>query len=346
MKAGKLSEAVLKRSVLGQFHRMAIQVQGLEVGHDCSVIEPPQGELLVHAVSTMPLGSAVQGEGVKPEDMGMVPLLEELTVYNALNNIACSGAQPIGILVNLLLPTSANEQLLRDMTGRIERVCEREDIAVLGGHTEVVRSVTEPVLTVTAVGAVAKSDCVVPGRIRPGMDIVMTKWAGLMGTAILAKRFSEALCTRYARPFIEEAQVFEVYRSIRTEAAAAVSSGAAAMHDLSEGGVYGALWEMGLSSGVGLDIDLKSIPIRQETVEVCEFFDVNPYKLLSTGSLLIAAEDGRAVVEAMRQAGVEAAVIGRATDTNDRVLVYEEERRFLEHTQTDELWRILGNAGK
>lgn len=332
MKAGKLTEAVLKRSVLRQFHTMARQVQGPEAGQDCSVIAPSPGELLVHAVSTMPLGGVMSG---------MQTGQEALTVYNALNNIACSGARPMGILVNLLLPTSAGEQLLRDMIGRIEQICEQEDIAVLGGHTEVVRSVTEPVLTVTAVGSVAeaaRADC---GNVRPGMDIVMTKWVGLMGTAILARRFNEELCTRYARPFIDGAKRFDVYRSIRSEAAVAVQSGVAAMHDISEGGIYGALWEMGLCSGVGLDIELKNIPIRQETVEVCEFFDVNPYKLLSTGSLLLAAEDGGALVRAIQQAGVEAAVIGRATDSNDRVLVYEEERRYLEHTQTDELWRVL-----
>lgn len=332
MKAGKLSEAVLKRSVLRQFHTVDEQVVKPAVGQDCSVIAPPPGERIVHAVAAMPLAGMGMCTGTDQE---------ALTVCSALNNIACSGARPLGVLVNLLLPTSANEQLLRDLVGRIERVCERESVAVLGGHTEVVRCVTEPVLTVTAVGSAAESVRVDCGNVRPGMDIVMSKWAGLMGTSILAKHFEEKLCARYPVPFIDEAKRFERYQSIRSEAAVAVQSGVAAMHDISEGGIYGALWEMGQCSGVGLDIELKDIPIRQETVEVCEFFDVNPYKLLSTGSLLMASEDGSALVRALGQAGVEAAVIGRATDSNDRVLVYEDERRFLEFTQTDELWHVL-----
>lgn len=328
MKAGKLSEAVLKRSVLRQFHTMQQQVQPPAFGRDCSVTELPSGELLAHAAAAMPLAGRCCGQ-------------DSLTVYNALNNLVCSGAKPTGILMTLLLPTSSNEQQLRDQIGRIEKICEREEIAVLGGHTEVVRSVAELILTVTAVGTVARSEYVGGSDVRPGIDIVMTKWAGLMGTSILSERFESELGARYPRPFIEQAKRFDGYSSVRSEAAVAAKSGALAMHDISEGGVYGALWEMGCRHGVGLDIELKRIPIRQETVEVCEFFDVNPYKLLSTGSLLIAAEDGGALVHSLQQAGIEAAVIGQTTDSNDRVLVYEEERRFLEHTQTDELWRIL-----
>lgn len=327
MKAGKLSEAVLKRSVLGQLHTANPQVYGAPaVGLDCSVTSVPTGAAAVHAVSTMPLAA---------------PYMEAATVYSACNNIVCSGAKPTGILLNLLLPTAATEQQLRDIMGRIRAVCEREALPVLGGHTEVVRSVTEPVLTVTAVGTVEPPVCVCGGGVKPGMDIVVTKWIGLLGTAILAQRYENRLRSRYARPFIEQAKAFDKYMSVGPEAAVAVQSGVAAMHDISEGGIYGALWEMGLCSGVGLDIDLKRIPIRQETVEICEFFEVNPYKLLSTGGMLMAAEDGGQLVRALREAGIEAVVVGRATDTNDRVLLYEEEHRYLEHTQTDELWHVL-----
>ena len=128
--------------------------------------------------------------------------------------------------------------------------------------------------------------------------------------------------------------------SVRSEAAVAAKSGVAAMHDISEGGIFGALWELGQCSGVGLEIDLKKIPIRQETIEICEFFDVNPYKLVSGGSMLMAAEDGNALMQAIRREGGKAVVIGKATDGNDRVLINGEERRFLETTQTDELWRL------
>ena len=108
------------------------------------------------------------------------------------------------------------------------------------------------------------------------MDIVATKWVGLEGTAILAREKEEELRTRYAQPFIDKAKIFAQMMSILPEAAVAIKSGASAMHDVSEGGIFGALWELAESAGVGLEIDLKKIPIRQETIEVCEFLDVYP----------------------------------------------------------------------
>ena len=104
------------------------------------------------------------------------------------------------------------------------------------------------------------------------MDVIVTKWVGLEGTAILATEHRKELSARYAQPFLDKAAKYIDYLSIRSEAAVAAKSGVAAMHDLSEGGVFGALWELGQCSGVGLEIDLKKIPIRQETIEICEFF--------------------------------------------------------------------------
>ena len=108
-----------------------------------------------------------------------------------------------------------------------------------------------------------------------------------------------------------------------------------------EGGIFGALWEIAEASGVGLEIDLKKIPLKQETVEICEFFGINPYELISSGSMLMAAKDGNGLVMELEKAGIPAVVIGKATDSNDRVLLNEEERRFLEPPKTDELYKAL-----
>jgi hydrogenase maturation factor len=326
MKAGKLSESVLKRSVLKQLHTTGeAQLVRPGVGVDYGAIRTGTGEAVITATETRCLGNGSMGAA---------------GVYAALNNLVCSGARPLGVTVSLLLPTALTEQDLRDRVGAIDRVCEAEQLPVLGGHTEVVRSVTEPVLTVTAVGVVQQDALVGNTGARPGMDILVTKWIGLEGTAILAEQQEEALRTRYAQPFVDQAKQFAGFLSVRTEAAAAAQSGVAAMHDLSEGGVFGALWELGQCAGIGLDIDLKKIPIRQETVEICEFFDLNPYKLLSGGSLLLAADDGNALVRAIAEAGGKATIIGKATGGNDRVLRNGEEFRFLETTQTDELWKL------
>lgn len=316
----------MKRSVLRQLHKTDDSLSVPAVGKDFVALPLENGEFVTVSTQTRCLGTSV---------------IRGLSVYAALNNLYCSGARPLGILVNLLLTTACTENDLRDEMAGIHEICAREQIPVLGGHTEVTRSVTEPVLTVTALGAAEAT--VRSGQVQPGMDLVMTKWAALEGTAILAIQRNQELLSRFAQPFLDRGKEFVQYLSVRSEAAVAAKSGAAVMHDVSEGGIFGALWEMGQRGGVGLEIDLKKIPVRQETIEICEFFDLNPYKLVSGGSLLIATEDGNALVRTLEQEGIPSVVIGKATDSNDRVLINGEERRFLETTQTDELWK-LGNC--
>lgn len=204
------------------------------------------------------------------------------------------------------------------------------------------KAVNVPVITVTGVGKVKKDAMVRTSGTKPGMDIVMSKWAGLEGTAILAKEKQEELLSRFSENFIFRAQKFDQMLSVIPEAATAVKSGVGAMHDVTEGGIFGALWELAEASGVGLEIDLKKIPIRQETVEVCEFFGVNPYLLISSGCMLMAAQDGNHLVRELEKAGIKATIIGKATAGNDRVLLNEDERRFLEPPKTDELYKVIG----
>ena len=326
MKAGKLKESVLKRSILKQLHKRNEKVVvGPAVGGDYGAVEIEEGLAVV--LSSDPIT-------LTKDEIGSSAIIA------ACNDVACSGAAPSAVSTTLILPTLYNEEELRDLMKDIDKACETCGVDIVSGHTEVSKAVKEPLVVVTAMGTVKKEALLHSSGVRPGMDIVATKWVGLEGTAILAKEKEEELRVRYAQPFIDKAKTFAQWMSIIPEAAVATSSGASAMHDVSEGGVFGALWELAQSAGVGLEIDLKKIPIRQETIEICEFFDVNPYKLLSGGCLLIATEDGNGLVMELEMENIPAVVIGKATDNNDRVLLNDEERRFLETTQTDELYSI------
>lgn len=326
MKAGKLKESVLKRSILKQLHMRKKEVLAKPaVGGDFGAISISDELAVVLSSDPVTLTKDTIGSSA---------------IMAACNDVACSGATPIGVSVTMLLPTSFNEDELRDLMKDMDTACQECDVDILSGHTEVTRVVKEPVVVVTAMGTVAKDVLIHSSNVAPGMDIVATKWVGLEGTAILAREREEELRTRYAKPFIDNAKVFGQMMSIVPEAAVAIKSGASAMHDVSEGGIFGALWELAESAGVGLEIDLKKIPIRQETVEICEFFDLNPYKIVSGGCLLIATTDGNGMVLELEKAGIPATVIGKATDSNDRVLLNDDERRFLETTQTDELYNL------
>lgn len=327
MKTGKIPESVLKRSVLRQLHNRRDEVLlGAGVGEDCAALTLESDEVFV--MSTDP----ITGTG---KEMG------SLAVITTANDLASSGAEPVGVMLTILLPEESEEALLKEIMRDAEATCEKFHMQILGGHTEVSAAVNRPVISVSGVGKVKKDAMIKTGGARPGMDIVVSKWIGIEGTVILAKERERELLGRYATTFIDRSKDLDAYISVLSEAAVAARSGVSAMHDITEGGIFGALWEMAEASGVGLEIDLKKIPVRQETIEICEFFGLNPYELISGGSMLMAAEDGNQLVHELKKAGIPAAVIGKAMAGNDRVLRNEEERRFLEPPKPDELYRVI-----
>lgn len=328
MKIGKLPENVLVRSVFKQLHTKRPEIfQGAGVGEDCAAMMLAEDEMFV--VSTDPITGTTQ-------DIGKVGMMV------TLNDLASAGAEPVGVLLTALLPEEITEPQIRAMMQQIDEECEKYQVQVMGGHTEVTRAVNQPILTVTGIGKVKKGAMVSTGGARPGDDIVVTKWIAIEGTSIIAKEKEQELRTRYPQNLIDEAKALDKHLSVVPEAAIAVKSGVSAMHDVTEGGIFGAFWELAEASGVGLEIDLKKIPIRQESVEICEFFGINPYELISSGSMLMAAKDGNLLVRNLKKAGIKATVVGKAVAGNDRVLVNEEERRFLEPPKADELYKVLG----
>lgn len=171
--------------------------------------------------------------------------------------------------------------------------------------------------------------CAEPKTAGPDQDIVLSKWIALEGTARLAKRHYEKLRERFPRRILDEAAAFDRYLPVEPEAATAMKSGVCGMREISRGGIFAGLWEMAQEAGVGLEVNLREIPVRQETIEICEFFGENPYELLSNGCLLMTATDGNGLVAALQKDGIPAVRIGRTTKGNDRVLYNEGRKRFL-----------------
>lgn len=324
MKVGKISESVLKRSVLRMIKNENTNVKnGAGVGSDCAIFACKNG---------FSAQSVQSGELEKPADIRFV-------ITKAANSVAAGGGKPFMVLLSLLLPRGAEETLLQEIMKEAEKTAKALDVQLAGGHTAVYDGITKPYASVTAAGEALYQEK--KEKAKPGQDIVMSKWAALEGTAILAERYADRLAARYPLHMIEAAAEFSQYLSIKEEAALAAEYGATAVHDVSGGGVFAALWELAENADTGLIVDLKKIPVRQETVEVCEFFGISLYELLSGGSLLMTAENGEALVQALNEAHIEAAVIGRLTDNKDRVVINEEEKRFLERPRADEITKIL-----
>lgn len=322
MKSGKVSEAVLKRSIIKTVNKQKKQhvVSKAGVGSDAGLFAYEEMTGVMATACTVLAGKE---EG-----------LAALAVHRACNSLAAAGNNPSAVTVQLMLPESAEEKELKMLMQEILGACEAAEVALANGHTQVSTFVTEPVISVTAMGS-AQAAMTLEENVY-GSDLVMTKSAGLAGAALLAKHYREALHERYTYAFIDKAAAKEKEVSVLPEVNVLRKMGIRHMHDVAEGGVFGAVWELCERLHAGVELELKKIPICQETVEVCEYFDVNPYQLKGDGALLFLTHDSMAAIRALKEQGIQAQVIGRVNESNDRVLINEDETRFLEPNRVDE----------
>lgn len=315
MRTGKVKESILRRSVLKKIkYKSAEVLSGPSAGKDATRVRLDDKRCIVF--STNPVTGHIDNVG-------------ERAFYRMANDIVVSGAVPAGMLINIVLPEGSEERELKNIMDQIGTLAREYKVDILGGHTEVSPVVSASLLSVVGTGYVDAGAPIDSSRLVPGMELVMTKWAGASGAAELACEEKDALETRFSHTFLEEAATFSRQRGCIQDAAIAKELGAVAMHNASADGVFGALWEFAESSGVGLTVDLKKIPIRQETVEICEFFDLNPYMISSEGVLLAGTTDGNKLVAEYEKAGIVAAVVGTVSDDNDRVVKNGDETRFL-----------------
>lgn len=330
IKIGKIGENVLKRSILNQIKTKRQEVLvGAGIGEDSAIVSLSEEEVFV--ISTDPITST-------KIDIG------ELAVINAVNDIAASGGEPLGVMVSILLPEKTTESKLKVIMEQIEKQCELLNIQIMGGHTEATLAVNQPIVTITAVGKMKKTEMLQQNQIKAGQDVVISKWIGLEGSSIIAKEREEELLSKFPSYLVKEARSFANYLSVVPEAAVARKSGASVMHDVTEGGIFGALWEVAEKAGVGLEIDLKKIPVKQETIEICEFYELNPYEFLSGVALLMVIDRGYDLVVELEKNGIFATVIGKIVDGNSRKIVNGDEARFLEPTKVDEYLSLLNSS--
>ena len=341
MNSGKVPVNVLKRSVLRQLKNKRSEIaNSAGLGADCAIFEPFSEGQLVTCVQEGVVELCCENDlaEAEREDPSVMPMRRFF--QKCANNLATAGAEPVAAELVIFLPESVEEPELKALMSEAEGIAAELNIQIIGGQTRESSAVRQPLATVTGYGL--RTTGAEQKDVRKklaGQDIIITKWIGLEGTADLAARNQEELLTRYPAYLVEEAAAFDRYYSILPEAATAVKSGGCTMHDISEGGVFAALWEMAEGAGVGLTIDMKKLPLRQETVEVCEFCNVNPYELRSGGSLIIASPEGTAVVEALAAEGIPAVIVGRFTDSNERLILNEDEVRYMDRPQRDEIYK-------
>ncbi len=183
------------------------------------------------------------------------------------------------------------------------------------------------------------------GTMRPGQDLVVAGYAGLMGTIEAVAYKKEELLHKFSRSYVnnileQEPNILKM-NTFKWNLEQWRELGATECEPVTEGGILTALWNLSGAYMTGIEFALRQIPVKQETIEVCEFFDLNPYRLKSDGCFLLVADNGNDLVTALRDQGIDSAVIGKVRDGIKRIINHGESVGYLDRPTEDELHKII-----
>lgn len=351
MNLGKVSQTVYRRSILKQ----------LNTDENTALWKPGQEESCYGLRQT-------EGEKVLSCDVSLYGNEKDLCVFaiaQAVNHLASRGAEPKGVSIQIMLPDFAFESRLKAMIAAARQTAQEQGLQILAAESQVVPMIRTTIVHVTAVGtyvgaevsdgtdgsaaasagngAEAGGGGLVLGRMaQADQDIVLINHIGLEGTLRIKRAKEAELSERFIPAFLNKIETYQPELFARREMRAATAIGVSAMHQIVDGGILAALWNLAEGAGIGLAVDLRKMTVRQETIEVCECFHLNPYQLTSAGCVLAVTPKGEELADTLNRMGMTAAVIGRTTNGNDRIIRNGEEKRFLDRPAPDELTRIFG----
>ena len=312
---GKLQPEILRKSVLNFTGALRNDLLvGGGIGEDAALIRVPDGILVA---ASDPVTGAGKNAG-------------KLLVHINANDVACKGADPSWLIVTLVVPDEMGVSYIHDIMREIHEACMEMGIAIAGGHTELTDRYEQPVLSATILGITRHE--LSAKKIREGDLILVTGHAGLEGMSIIANDRPDLLYGVLTDREIETVRSWGKDFSV-VKPARILRDFARYMHDPTEGGINGALYEMQEGSGLSLEIQRDNIPISPLTLRVSENVGFDPFNLISSGMLIAVIPPDR-VIEAQAEletAGIASGIAGR--------FVRGEK---LELSTCEELWGILG----
>jgi hydrogenase maturation factor len=316
--AGKLPNDLL-RGLLDQFVSADPTVLiNPGVGEDIAAVDIESKEVLV--LKSDPITFATDAIG------------QYAVLVNA-NDIATSGADPKWFLTTLFFPPGTTASQIRHVVEELKVFCQRWDITLCGGHTEITDAVARPIIAGMMAGTVSKRDLIDKGNMEKGDRVLLTKGVAVEGTAIIAREFGERLKKMgIAAKEIDRSSRFLDNISVIAEAKiAAATPGTSAMHDVTEGGLATALEEMSIAGGHKIKIQQDKIPVFPETRKICGLLDIDPLGLIGSGSLLICCRKAgcKKLMANVRDAGIEIAHIGEIMDRGQGVNAYKKNRQVI-----------------
>jgi hydrogenase expression/formation protein HypE len=309
-------------------------VLGPGIGRDCAVIDLGNDQLLV--AKSDPITFAT-------DEIGWY------AVHVNANDLATTGATPRWFLATVLLPQAIMPIEVDHIFQQMRAACAEIGVTIVGGHTEITTDLTRPIVSGMLLGLVQADWLVQPAGLQPGDALILTKRLAVEATSIIAREKAAGLQGVFDDSFLQRCRQFLHAPGISVLKDARVAQSVArvhAMHDPTEGGVATALYEIATAGQVDLEIDVEAVPIYPETQQLCARFNLDPWGVIASGSLLLAVEAAEAdrVVEVLHAESIEATVIGRVIDRSDQPIVLEkrgEERWPLRTFARDEIARLF-----
>ncbi len=326
MEMGKLPSHVLEDLVISAIkNRRDEVVERSGIGKDCAVVD--YGDKYC-VLSSDPITGAEKNIG-------------KIAVHVACNDIAAGGAEPIALLMTILAPVGTTEDTIHEIMVEANEASKGINVEIVGGHTEITNAVNRMVLSMTAIGM--KSKQMTFEKAVPGDYVLMTKTAGMEGSAIIAEEKAATLLEcGFSQGELEEAKEFLNALSVVTEGLIGAKVGVKYMHDITEGGVEGAVWEGANALGLGVNLYEDQIPVSDVTKKICECFDIYYGKLISSGAMLMVVEPMKyqELREALAKKSIQVTRIGELTDQGVKILKNGQWLE-IEEPGSDELYRVI-----
>lgn len=323
MQSGKLNWDDLKEIINNNkgVLREEVKVRN-SIGEDCAVIDFDR-ELCI--LSTDPITGASSNIG-------------KLAVNINCNDLASSGGEPIAILVTILAPEGTSLEEIKLLMREIHQEAKKLNLEIIGGHTEVTAAVNKMVVSCTAIGKSRKGKAITTSGAQLGDDIVVTKKLAMEGTVILINEYREKLEEILSSEEIKEGLDYINYISVLKEGNIGARMEVNSMHDITEGGLLGALWEVAEASYKGFEIYEHKLPLSNVTKKLCTYLNLDPLRLISSGSMLITTSNGQQLVEELKSHGIEGTIIGKITEQKGYV-INSQGRILVQPPERDELFK-------
>ncbi len=293
------------------------------VGEDCAIINFGNNQCVI---STDPVTGAYENIG-------------KIAVNINCNDIASCGVEPLGILVTILAPPKTTIEELHDLMKEIHEEACKVNVQIIGGHTEITEAVNKIIVSCTAIGKSDGNSAISTAGAGVGDSIIVTKELCLEGTSILVNDYEERCKRVLTEEEIKEAKGYVEGISVVKEGKVGGIERVTSMHDITEGGVLGALWEVANASNVGFKVIKSQMPITEITDKICEEFNVDPLRLISSGSMLITTDNPEKLLNALQFRRIKATKIGEITESKG-IVVDDKGTKEVAPPEADELFNI------